>query len=330
MKTLPLVLIILLNSTFLFSQHKIVGIIYEKSLSGSKKPIPRGASVFIPGVSSSTTDDKGYYSLDLSQCKECKAGTAVKIYVNSKIGYAEKEFVIPFNPALKPFDIEIQENGKLILNGAVRDKKTGKLLKGIKVNVLIQNGPTVPAVITNENGVFQVIIRMDGVTNMQAIQLFFLDEDNSKYKDMEKVVFINQYEPVKVEMEECTDCGARFNLDININIRSNIKVEPGDEVIIRASGIIKVGTWVGTSGPGGIEGNKGVLGVSLSDYNYFPNWNHGALVYRFGENDDWKYYDNKKENRYSVQTSGYIEFRINDKQQSDNSGAYQVEVIVKK
>lgn len=183
------------------SSQKIVGVVYKTASNNNKEIFKAGeAIVFIPGVSSTTTDDKGYYSLDISQCQECKAGISVKIYVNSKIGYAEKEYVIPSNSALKPFNIEIQENGKLILNGAVRDKDTGKFLKGIKVNGLIQNGPTLPTVITDENGIFQMIIRMDGVTSMQAIQLFFLDE-NVKYQDTEKVVFINQYEPIKIYLQ---------------------------------------------------------------------------------------------------------------------------------
>jgi len=310
------------------SSNKIVGIVYQKNAANTKKPIPAGASVFIPGVGSSTTDDNGYYSINLAQCSACTPGETLKIYVNSSIGYAERDYVIPTNPALKPFDIEVTENKKLALNGIVKDKQTGKFIKGIKVTVVIQNyETTLPSTITDDNGVFQLIIRKEGVLNIQAIQIIFSDVDNGKYKDLEKTVFINQYEPVKVEMEECSDCGSKQNLKVNAHVKSDINVEEGDLVIIKADGVIKVGEWVGTSGPEGLQ--NGVLGVSLSSYNIFPNWNHAALYYRFGEKDDWKYYDEKK-NKYVVQTKGYIEFGINDKNLSDNSGAYNVEVIVRK
>lgn len=308
---------------------KIVGIVYEENSSGGgKKPVPAGASIFIPGVASSTTDNNGYYSLDISKCMACKTGELIKIYVNSKIGYAERDYTIPINPDLKPFDIGIVENKKLALNGVVKDAKTGKFLKGIKVTVVIQNMETIiPSVITNENGVFQIIIRKEGILNMQAIQLFFSDADQSKYKDTEKIVFINQYAPVIVGMDECIDCGAKYTLKVNTYVKTSMKIEAGDLVIIKATGTMNVGALVGTSGPEGLR--SGVMGVSLSGYNYFPDWNHAVLFYRFGENDEWKHYDDG-ENKYLIQYSGFIEFGINDKQEMDNSGAYQVEVIIRK
>lgn len=311
-------------------QTKIVGIVYEKNASGSKKPVPRGASVFIPGIGSTSTDDKGYYSIDLSQCKTCSAGETVKIYVNSSIGYADREITIPNNPSLKPFDIEISENSKLAVNGIIRDKRTGKFLKGIKVVIVIQNYDlTIPSTLSDDNGVFQIIIRKEGITNMQAIQVLFSDPNNNKYKDLEKVAFINQFEPIKVDMEECSDCGAHYNLKINSFYKSKIKVEEGDLVTIKAGGVMKVGGFVGNSGPEGIPNNRGVLGMSLEVYNYFKIWNHAALTFRFGDKDEWKYY-NEKENKFIAQKSGFMEFGINDNQQNDNEGAYEVEILIRK
>jgi len=331
MKQLAFFPIFLLSITLLFSQNtdKITGIIYQKNNSTSKLPVPTGASVFIPGISSTTTDDKGYYSLNLSNCKTCKAGETVRIYVNSDIGYTDMEYVIPSNPAMKPFDIGVTENSKLSLTGIVRDKKTGKLLPGIKVTVVIQNyGIVIPSEVTNENGVFQIVIRKEGISTMQAIQLLFSDADNGKYRDLEKVAFINQYEPIKVELEECGDCGERFKIDVSTHIKSPIKVTIGDLVIIKAGGKIRVGRLVGTSGPEGVA--TGVFNWSLEDYNHFKDWNHAVLVFRFGEEDEWKFYDDKMENKHIAQHSGFIEFAINDKQQGDNSGAYDVEVIIQK
>jgi hypothetical protein len=307
--------------------RKIVGIVYEINDANTKKPVPPGAQVFIPGIGSATTDSKGYYSIDISQCASCTTGTTLMIYANSIVGYGEKEYIIPINPALKPFDIGIKENSKLALTGVIKDKKTGKSVKGVKVSVLIQNTTKIAPVKTDEEGFFYLMIRKDGISNMQAIQLIITDEQG-RYKDIEKAVFINQYEPIKIELEPCTNCGSIYRYKIDSNIKLNIKIEAGDEIMIKATGSIKVGPLVGNSGPEGIR--NGVLGFSLSDYNYFPEWNHAALLYRFGEKDEWKCYSNNSENKYIAQAAGYLEFAVNDSYQDDNSGAYEVELIIRK
>lgn len=90
-----------------------------------------------------------------------------------------------------------------------------------------------------------------------------------------------------------------------------------------------MGEFVGTSGPSGVKGNRGVLGLSLSGYNHFPNWNHAALIYRIG-NGDWRYYDEQKKNDLYAQENGYLEFGVNDKILNDNIGSYNVDVTLRK
>ncbi len=310
-----------------------MGIVYQKTSTTTKKIFGKGASVFIPGISSTTTDDQGYYSLDISRCAKCKAGATVSIYVNSSIGHVERDYTITEDSALKPFNIELTENGKLSLTGTIADKRTGKLIQGIKVSALIQNSDTPAFSITNDQGIFEILIRKEGISDLQAIQLIFSDADHGKYRDAKETVFINQYEPISVEMEECLDgCGFNRELKVNTHVQTDIKVEKGDIIIIKANGVMKIGNWIGTSGPEGRLNSSGILGVSLAAYNYneFKNWNHAVLVFRFGKEDEWKYYQKDKELKYRVPAAGYVEFAVNDTQQGDNEGAYDVEVIMRK
>ncbi len=102
-----------------------------------------------------------------------------------------------------------------------------------------------------------------------------------------------------------------------------------NKVTIQASGIIEVGFFVGNSTSSGIEGNKGVGGLSLAAYNIFPKWNHACLLYRAGDTDEWKYFDKNNTNTFTAQQSGYLEFKVYDKELENNSGEYDVTVRVR-
>lgn len=289
------------------------------------------ASVFASNIDEDITESNGRYSINLSNCHSCQPGTTVTIYVNSSHGYTTVDYTLPSTSSVRPFDIVIPRNSKLLLTGKVKDKLTGKFIEGIKVTPIITNYDIeIPSIITDDRGVFRFVINKSGIGSSQAIELTFIDVDKGKYRDKEEVVFTNQMRPITVELEECTNCGSRNILKVNTFEKSSILVEAGDIVIIRASGLIKVGSFVGTSGPEGLPNNRGVLGMSLSSYNYFKNWSHAVLVYRIGTNSEWMFYDERKENKLLAQQSGYMEFSINDNNQSDNYGAYNVEVIVKK
>ncbi|MEO1628852.1 MAG: hypothetical protein AAFV25_27125, partial [Bacteroidota bacterium] len=237
---------------------------------------------------------------------------------------------ITSQPVSRPVIIDVERNNILLLMGKVEDEVTGKLLKGIKVTPLIMEiGIEIESTITDDRGFFKFIINKSGIGNTQAIELLLQDVKNHKYKDLTKVVLITQRAPLDIEMKECgAACGERANYKISSFVQTRTPVKEGDIVTIQASGTIRVGQFVGTSGPEGIPNNKGVLGISLAAYNRFTQWNHAVLLYRFGDNDRWRYYDNRKENKFMIQEDGYIEFGINDKKLHDNSGAYDVEVII--
>lgn len=321
-----------LHFTGIAQSGKIVGIVFEQEQGGERKPIAAGASVFVPGVASTTTDYRGYYSIDLSQCRACTPGAAVRVCVKAKTGYSESEFVIPLGSGLHPFNIIINHTSRLVLVGVVRSRRTGKFLKGIRVSVLLQHYEgTIPVAFTDEKGAFQLVLSRDGIANVQAIKLS-LSDDKKKYKDRTETVFINPIDPITVDMDEVEAGGLRTSVSTSLAvgrpILSKIYVQRGDVVQIHAEGVMRLGQRVGNSGPGGIS--AGVLGFSLIGYNIFPNWNHGVLVYRFGEEDAWKYYDYNSKNEYAAHSAGFIEFNINDRQQGDNAGAYEVTVTIKR
>lgn len=285
------------------------------------------ASVYILGVDETKTDVNGSFALDWSKCTTCKSGTPLSIKVNSSHGFGEKTYNIANTNQV--VNVEIPQNNKLIISGRVKDKKTGSFLEGIKVSPIIQ-GTQVSPQTTNAFGQFEFVFnkRNTGLGKNQAVNLAFRDADQGKYQDLEGYFPVSL--PITAYLEECTNCGSSYDLEIARDRRTDIKIEKGDEVIIKASGTMTVGAFVGTSTPAGRT--SGVAGMSLAGYNYpnFRSWNHAVLCYRFGSNDTWKYYDPQKENKYLVQSNGYLEFFVNDNNQNDNYGAYNVTVTIRR
>ncbi len=320
-----LFVITLLQGITSLAQNQIVGIVYQNN-SEPKIPI-KNADISIPGVGRTTSDNDGTFAIGLSQCLNCSVGKTVKVYVNSTYGYGETEYTIPADPNLHTCEIPVSPNQKISLNGIVSAKRTGALLKGIKVTIVIQNYPSIAPAITDDNGIFNIIIRKEGLPELQAIQLVFSD-DNNKYQGIDKVVFINKFEPIKVQLDECQNCGSNDTLSVDRNFTSGIYVEKGDLVTIKANGAINVGPWVGNSGPEGIA--RGVGNIPLTAYCYFKTFNHGALVYRIGNGDDWKCYSLNTDNSFISSQSGYLNFVINDNDQANNTGYYTVVVNIKK
>ena len=118
----------------------------------------------------------------------------------------------------------------------------------------------------------------------------------------------------------------RKSLKIHTYTPQAIAVRKGDEIIIHPSGSMTIGEWLGTSTPKGKE--SGLFGFPIDRYSFFPNIPHAALMYKFSEEPDnaWKYCGEKRE--IIAPSSGFLEFHINDKEQNDNIGAYDVEVSI--
>lgn len=279
------------------------------------------------GIADATTDSNGDFALDLSNCSDCPPGTQLFVKVNSDYGFGEKMHNIALNN--RPITIAIPHNNELIISGRVKDSKTGTFLKGIQVSPIIL-GVQVTPIETDDFGQFEFIFNKwnTGLGQNQAINLAFKDTKNGAYKDLEGWFPVSL--PIPVLMEKADQPRVSYNLKIGKDATTGIRVKKGETIIIKASGSIEVGSFVGTSAPGGIEGNKGPLGISLKRYNYFSTKNHGALCYRFNSlSNTWICYSNKQENKYKIQQDGRIEFKINDNDQGNNHGHYEVEIIIK-
>lgn len=97
------------------------------------------------------------------------------------------------------------------------------------------------------------------------------------------------------------------------------QVLKGQEVYIRASGNVFLGGFAGNSGPEGINGFK--------NYNFEPHFNHGALLYRISNSGKWSVI--QKKTSFIAQNSGVLQMVVNDKGYQNNSGGYNVEILVK-
>ena len=88
---------------------------------------------------------------------------------------------------------------------------------------------------------------------------------------------------------------------------------------------MKVGNWLGSSGP---EGIPGLFGISLEKYNIVPEFKHACLMYIIPGETEWRSCGVGV--HFNAKTTGKLEitFEINDNTQGDNSGAYDVEIIV--
>lgn len=127
------------------------------------------------------------------------------------------------------------------------------------------------------------------------------------------------------EFEEFTENSSDAGL-IGDNVKSlkvKIKMEgprviKGQKIDVRASGSVFLGGFAGSSGPEGIPGFK--------NYSFIPNLKHGALIFRAGANGTWKTVG--RGNSFIADNSGVLEFLINDRGYSNNSGYYNVQISI--
>ena len=87
---------------------------------------------------------------------------------------------------------------------------------------------------------------------------------------------------------------------------TTLKVVPGDILLIKASGEVSVGSYLGNSTPDGIQNGIGQLQLKIG----------ASSVQRAGSMS-----------YIIVKETGVVKLRVNDTKYSDNSGEYAVEVI---
>lgn len=113
----------------------------------------------------------------------------------------------------------------------------------------------------------------------------------------------------------------------NSYISTEISVNPGDRIKIKASGRVGFGLFAGSGGPNGI--------IIDPTYNYFVNVPHGRLMARFyqpgmGALEGWSPigvgWDEVREVKLPV--PGVLEFLVNDNEPGNNSGEFRIEVTI--
>lgn len=94
-----------------------------------------------------------------------------------------------------------------------------------------------------------------------------------------------------------------------------IKFAKGSKLNLSASGTMTLGTFVGKSGPNGIQGYQ--------VYNYISGMPHGSLMGKFGENGKWFLIGSKK--TITVNKEAILYVRVNDRDLANNYGSYFLE-----
>ncbi len=89
----------------------------------------------------------------------------------------------------------------------------------------------------------------------------------------------------------------------------------GNRLTLTASGSIGLGLFAGSTSPNGIEGFK--------LYNYVSNFPHGSLLGKIGKNGNWFLIG--KSRTITVNQDGVLYVRVNDRDLSNNTGAYYLE-----
>jgi len=118
------------------------------------------------------------------------------------------------------------------------------------------------------------------------------------------------------------------SLSVNKPTTAKIILDKQTPIVIKATGGIRVGLFIGISTPKGLE--RGLFNFPIDEYNIVPDFNHGALMYRINDNPTWTYCGDGCE----IETDGvseYIEitFGINDNNLLDNSGTYTIAMTQK-
>ena len=117
----------------------------------------------------------------------------------------------------------------------------------------------------------------------------------------------------------------RISLTVYRRTDSTIQVTTGDEITIEANGFIKVGDFVGSVDPNGRT--AGMLGASLESYNLQPNFPHGGLMCKVKGESQWRFCGTSL--TFTAPFSGILEFEVNDNDQANNSGQYDVTVQIR-
>jgi hypothetical protein len=316
-KQFSLLLFLLIALSASAQKRILQGIITSRH---TNKPIA-GIAVYTY-FTSTTTDKLGRYTLSLDSCRQCASGDRLEIYTNSKeFGGYETPCIL--NRDLH-FNFSIPTNpDSIFVTGMVVNINNGTPLKNIRLRAFSENmASSSDEVKTNDFGIFKIPLYKAVVRNEKFVRIQPRDPGN-KYKDMHATPLIYNVASFNtVYMIEPSIAPLSVSGYTKL---SSYMIHKGDSVIITASGSVSFNSLQATSDPNGRLRDQ--VGLSLQQHNLVREViYHASLLFRLGNNQPWQYAGKRKE--FVADRDGYLEFEINDINQSNNKGAYQVEIKV--
>lgn len=115
-----------------------------------------------------------------------------------------------------------------------------------------------------------------------------------------------------------------YTFSVARKTRTSIYVNAGDKVEIQATGTIRTGPFCGFVGP---EGANDGIQFWCSSYSLIKSYRFGSLLYSSTNDDEWNFCG--KSCSFSYSGGGNLEFEVNDEDQGNNSGAFNLEITVR-
>lgn len=264
------------------------------------------------------TDDLGRYALDISGCVNCKPGSKIEIFTYHEEYGSSVQSCIISNDFLFNFSL-IKNPSKIFITGLVQNAVNNEPLEGIEVVIISADIEMYP-VKTDSFGQFRIPVSRYQLENKNAVRIMVKDPNRvfKPLKSEPELLEITSFSIIKMRSKNT------HKIKVDRLTNTTICVRLGDVVTIEAAGHIRVGTFMGSSDPDGLS--AGVMGMSLESYNIVPNFKHAALMYRFAGETEWKVAGKRK--RFIPYRDGCLQFQINDNNQDDNYGHYEVELTI--
>jgi len=112
----------------------------------------------------------------------------------------------------------------------------------------------------------------------------------------------------------------QHSLTVKTLLSTEIPINKGDKVAINARGRIVLGAFAGAGGPDGIDG--------FTEYNAVRGARHGALLARVKQTGQETWHTVYAQGSFTAETSGTLELLVNDRDASNNSGQFDVQVEI--
>lgn len=132
----------------------------------------------------------------------------------------------------------------------------------------------------------------------------------------------------------CKDLNVKslpMSLKLTNTISEEIKLDKAGTVAIKSSGLINAGTFIGNTSPDG-KFEFTYLGIAFdidATYDIEPDFPHCAVMFKLNDDKDWKLCKSNCEFTTKGNETVTLTLQINDKDPSDNSGSYTVEIDYK-